>query len=48
MDDSQPGSGAAAGHLKPITLASWNQPVLNPDEEELFADSQPKVRLHCL
>ncbi|NXW24710.1 WRN helicase, partial [Circaetus pectoralis] len=42
VDDSQPGSGAAAGHLKPITLASWNQPALNPDEEELFADSQPK------
>nr|XP_009914823.1 PREDICTED: Werner syndrome ATP-dependent helicase isoform X1 [Haliaeetus albicilla] len=42
VDDSQPGSGVAAGHLKPITLASWNQPALNPDEEELFADSQPK------
>ncbi|XP_040980768.1 Werner syndrome ATP-dependent helicase isoform X3 [Aquila chrysaetos chrysaetos] len=42
VDDSQPGGVAAAGHLKPITLASWNQPVLNPDEEELFADSQPK------
>ncbi|KFQ01983.1 Werner syndrome ATP-dependent helicase, partial [Haliaeetus albicilla] len=39
---TKPGSGVAAGHLKPITLASWNQPALNPDEEELFADSQPK------
>uniref|UniRef100_A0A8C0IFL0 Bifunctional 3'-5' exonuclease/ATP-dependent helicase WRN n=1 Tax=Bubo bubo TaxID=30461 RepID=A0A8C0IFL0_BUBBB len=45
VDDSQPGSRAAAGRLKPVTLASWNQPALNPDEEELFADSQPKVRL---
>ncbi|NWS63750.1 WRN helicase, partial [Chunga burmeisteri] len=45
VDDSQPGTGRAAGHLKPITLASWNQPALDPDEEELFADSQPKVRL---
>ncbi|KFR11392.1 Werner syndrome ATP-dependent helicase, partial [Opisthocomus hoazin] len=33
---------AAAGCPKPIMLASWNQPALNPDEEELFADSQPK------
>ncbi|KFV44596.1 Werner syndrome ATP-dependent helicase, partial [Tyto alba] len=38
-------SRAAAGRLKPATLASWNQPALNPDEEELFADSQLKVRL---
>ncbi|KFR01889.1 Werner syndrome ATP-dependent helicase, partial [Nipponia nippon] len=35
----------AAACPKPITLASWNQPALSPDEEELFADSQPKVRL---
>ncbi|NXP12787.1 WRN helicase, partial [Thinocorus orbignyianus] len=42
MDDSQPGGRGAAGHLKPITLASWNQPDLSPDEQELFADSQPK------
>ncbi|XP_061848274.1 bifunctional 3'-5' exonuclease/ATP-dependent helicase WRN isoform X2 [Colius striatus] len=35
-------SREAAGRLKPISLASWNQPALNPDEEELFADSQPK------
>ncbi|NWY54401.1 WRN helicase, partial [Chionis minor] len=45
VDDSQPGSRGAAGCLKPIALASWNQPALNPDEEELFADSEPKVRL---
>ncbi|XP_076193523.1 bifunctional 3'-5' exonuclease/ATP-dependent helicase WRN isoform X1 [Aptenodytes patagonicus] len=42
VDYSQPGSRGAAGRLKPITLASWNQPALNPDEEELFADSQLK------
>ncbi|KFO80050.1 Werner syndrome ATP-dependent helicase, partial [Cuculus canorus] len=35
--------GGAAERLKPSTLASWNQPALNPDEEELFADSQPKT-----
>ncbi|KFW94873.1 Werner syndrome ATP-dependent helicase, partial [Phalacrocorax carbo] len=35
----------AAGCLKPLMLASWNQPALDPDEEELFADSQLKVRL---
>uniref|UniRef100_A0A663MMG1 DNA 3'-5' helicase n=1 Tax=Athene cunicularia TaxID=194338 RepID=A0A663MMG1_ATHCN len=45
VDDSQPGSRAAAGRLKPVMLASWNQPALNPNEKELFADSQPKVRL---
>ncbi|XP_075607037.1 bifunctional 3'-5' exonuclease/ATP-dependent helicase WRN isoform X1 [Balearica regulorum gibbericeps] len=42
VDDGQPGSRGAAGRLKPIMLASWNQPALTPDEEELFADSQPK------
>ncbi|XP_032848162.2 Werner syndrome ATP-dependent helicase isoform X3 [Tyto alba] len=43
VDDRQQGSSrAAAGRLKPATLASWNQPALNPDEEELFADSQLK------
>ncbi|XP_035404798.1 bifunctional 3'-5' exonuclease/ATP-dependent helicase WRN isoform X2 [Cygnus atratus] len=41
-DDTQPGDRGAAGHTKPIALASWNQPALNPEEEELFADSQPK------
>uniref|UniRef100_A0A8C3J7M4 Bifunctional 3'-5' exonuclease/ATP-dependent helicase WRN n=1 Tax=Calidris pygmaea TaxID=425635 RepID=A0A8C3J7M4_9CHAR len=42
VDDSQPGGRGTAGRLKPIALASWNQPTLHPDEEELFADSQPK------
>ncbi|XP_035181081.1 Werner syndrome ATP-dependent helicase isoform X1 [Oxyura jamaicensis] len=41
-DDTQPGDRGAAGHTKPIALSSWNQPALNPEEEELFADSQPK------
>ncbi|KFV43497.1 Werner syndrome ATP-dependent helicase, partial [Gavia stellata] len=39
---TKPGSRGAASCPKPITLASWNQPALNPDEEELFADSQLK------
>ncbi|XP_075566046.1 bifunctional 3'-5' exonuclease/ATP-dependent helicase WRN isoform X2 [Pelecanus crispus] len=42
VDGSQPGSRGAAGGPKPITLASCNQPALNPDEKEEFADSQPK------
>ncbi|KFQ48292.1 Werner syndrome ATP-dependent helicase, partial [Pelecanus crispus] len=42
---TKPGSRGAAGGPKPITLASCNQPALNPDEKEEFADSQPKVRL---
>ncbi|XP_064306717.1 bifunctional 3'-5' exonuclease/ATP-dependent helicase WRN isoform X2 [Phalacrocorax carbo] len=42
VDDSQPSSREAAGCLKPLMLASWNQPALDPDEEELFADSQLK------
>ncbi|XP_071600108.1 bifunctional 3'-5' exonuclease/ATP-dependent helicase WRN isoform X1 [Heliangelus exortis] len=37
----QAGSRGAAGCLKPITVASCNQPALDPAEEEL-ADSQPK------
>ncbi|NXK00145.1 WRN helicase, partial [Corythaixoides concolor] len=45
VDDSLPGGRGAAGCPKPVTLPSCNQPVLTPDEEELFADSQPKVRL---
>ncbi|NXJ64148.1 WRN helicase, partial [Rostratula benghalensis] len=45
VEDSQPGGRGAAGHLKPIALASWNQSALSPDEQELFADPQPKVRL---
>nr|XP_013810611.1 PREDICTED: Werner syndrome ATP-dependent helicase [Apteryx mantelli mantelli] len=45
MDDNQPGSskGGAAGGQMPITLASWKQSALNPDEEELFPDCQPKT-----
>ncbi|NXT40173.1 WRN helicase, partial [Pelecanoides urinatrix] len=45
VDGSRPRSRGAAGRLKPVMLASWNQPALSPEEEELFADSQPKVRL---
>ncbi|NXX60918.1 WRN helicase, partial [Scopus umbretta] len=45
VDDSQPGSRGAAGRPKPVMMASWNQPALHPGEEELFADSQRKVRL---
>ncbi|NXY76618.1 WRN helicase, partial [Glareola pratincola] len=45
VDDSQAGDRGTASRLNPIALVSWNQPALNPDEEELFADSQPKVRL---
>ncbi|NWH77888.1 WRN helicase, partial [Piaya cayana] len=39
VGDRQTGSRGAADRLKPSTLASWNQPALNPDEEKLFADS---------
>ncbi|NXT73805.1 WRN helicase, partial [Zapornia atra] len=39
------GSSGAAAPPKPIALASWNQPALTPQEEELFAASQPKVSL---
>ncbi|KAM6345869.1 bifunctional 3'-5' exonuclease/ATP-dependent helicase WRN isoform 2-T6 [Podargus strigoides] len=42
MGESQPGSSGAAARPKPIALASWNQTALSPDEEELFADTQPK------
>ncbi|XP_039920234.1 bifunctional 3'-5' exonuclease/ATP-dependent helicase WRN isoform X2 [Hirundo rustica] len=42
VDASQAGSSRAAGPSKPITPASSNQPALDPEEEELFADSQPK------
>ncbi|XP_072718147.1 bifunctional 3'-5' exonuclease/ATP-dependent helicase WRN isoform X2 [Ciconia boyciana] len=42
VDGSQPGSRGAAGPPNALMLASWNQPALGPDEEELFADSQPK------
>ncbi|NXP60258.1 WRN helicase, partial [Chloropsis cyanopogon] len=42
VDASQAGSRGPAGPSKPITPASSNQPALNPEEEELFADTQPK------
>ncbi|NXV24043.1 WRN helicase, partial [Cepphus grylle] len=42
VEESEPGGRGTASRLSPIALASWNQPALNPDEEELFADSQPK------
>ncbi|XP_031966469.1 Werner syndrome ATP-dependent helicase isoform X2 [Corvus moneduloides] len=42
VDGSQAGSRGAAGPSKPITLAPSNQAALDPEEEELFADSQPK------
>ncbi|KAM6362678.1 bifunctional 3'-5' exonuclease/ATP-dependent helicase WRN isoform 4-T4 [Alca torda] len=43
VEESEPGGRGTASCLNPIALASWNQPALNPDEEELFADSQPKT-----
>ncbi|NWU87348.1 WRN helicase, partial [Onychorhynchus coronatus] len=45
VDGSQAGSRGAAGPPKPITVTPCNQPALDPEEDELFADSQPKVRL---
>ncbi|NWT02306.1 WRN helicase, partial [Mionectes macconnelli] len=45
VDGSQAGSRGAAGPPKPITVTSSNQPALDPEEDELFADFQPKVRL---
>ncbi|KFU91231.1 Werner syndrome ATP-dependent helicase, partial [Chaetura pelagica] len=39
---TKPGGHGAGGCPRPITLASWNQPALSPEEEELFADSQLK------
>ncbi|NXU34789.1 WRN helicase, partial [Drymodes brunneopygia] len=42
MDARQAGSRGAAGPSKPVTPASSNQPALDPEEEELFSDSQPK------
>ncbi|KAM7053390.1 bifunctional 3'-5' exonuclease/ATP-dependent helicase WRN isoform 4-T4 [Acridotheres tristis] len=41
-DARQAGSRGAAGFSKPIPPASSNQPTLDPEEEELFGDSQPK------
>ncbi|XP_030335288.1 Werner syndrome ATP-dependent helicase homolog isoform X24 [Strigops habroptila] len=44
MDGGQPGSGGAAGGFpKPITPVSPNEPALDPNEEELSADSESKT-----
>lgn len=46
VDGGQPGSGGAAGGCsKPIMPVSPNKSALDPSEEELFADSESKVRL---
>ncbi|NXD42862.1 WRN helicase, partial [Copsychus sechellarum] len=42
VDARQAGSRGPAAPSKPITPASSNQPALDPEEEELFGDSQPK------
>lgn len=42
VDARQAGSRGPAGPSKPIIPASSNQPALDPEEEELFSDSQPK------
>ncbi|NXO62484.1 WRN helicase, partial [Phainopepla nitens] len=42
VDASLAGSRGAAGPSKPITSASSNQPALDPEQEEPFADSQTK------
>ncbi|XP_068044358.1 LOW QUALITY PROTEIN: bifunctional 3'-5' exonuclease/ATP-dependent helicase WRN [Anomalospiza imberbis] len=42
LDGSQAGSRGPAGPSKPSTPASSKQPALDPEEEELLADSQPK------
>ncbi|KAI1238695.1 hypothetical protein IHE44_0013435 [Lamprotornis superbus] len=42
VDARQAGSRGAAGFSKHITSASSNQPALDPEEDELFGDSQPK------
>ncbi|XP_032916258.1 Werner syndrome ATP-dependent helicase isoform X3 [Catharus ustulatus] len=42
VDAQEAGSRGTAGLSKPITPASSNQPALDPEEEELFGDSQPK------
>nr|XP_056704908.1 bifunctional 3'-5' exonuclease/ATP-dependent helicase WRN [Euleptes europaea] len=33
----------AESHQSSIKLASWNQPLLNPEEEDLFTDSQSQI-----
>ncbi|XP_027762287.1 Werner syndrome ATP-dependent helicase [Empidonax traillii] len=42
VDGSRTGSRGPAGPPKPIPETSSNQPALDPEEDELFADSQPK------
>ncbi|XP_037752563.1 Werner syndrome ATP-dependent helicase isoform X3 [Chelonia mydas] len=46
MDDKQPPNAErdVPSHQTSLRLASWNQPPLNPDEEELFSDSQSKTQ----
>ncbi|KFW81587.1 Werner syndrome ATP-dependent helicase, partial [Manacus vitellinus] len=39
---TQVSKSRAAGSPKPITVTSSNPPALDPEEDELFADSQPK------
>ncbi|NWI59408.1 WRN helicase, partial [Calyptomena viridis] len=45
VDDGQAGSRGAAAPPKPTTVTSYNHSALDPKEDELFADSQSKVRL---
>ncbi|NXY18001.1 WRN helicase, partial [Atrichornis clamosus] len=42
VDANRAGSRGAACPLEPITPASSSQPALDPEEVELFANSQPK------
>ncbi|XP_043368980.1 Werner syndrome ATP-dependent helicase isoform X3 [Dermochelys coriacea] len=46
MDDKQPPNAErdVPSHQTSLHLASWNQPPLDPDEEELFSDSQSKTQ----
>ncbi|XP_075785437.1 bifunctional 3'-5' exonuclease/ATP-dependent helicase WRN isoform X1 [Pelodiscus sinensis] len=47
MDDRQLPNAVRGGpsHQTSLHLASWNQPAVDPDEEELFSDSQSKTQL---
>lgn len=46
MDDKQPSNAEwdVPSHQTSLRLASWNQPPLDPVEEELFSDSQSKTQ----
>nr|XP_032625372.1 Werner syndrome ATP-dependent helicase isoform X3 [Chelonoidis abingdonii] len=46
MDDKQPSNAERdlPSHQTSLCLASWNQPPLDPVEEELFSDSQSKTQ----